>query len=137
MHLSKSNISPIPRKYVLYLPKKFRYTANVDLDGIELEHLKQSIPQKYNELLQNMKSNANDEMIFVDIYKNNFVFFNYKKWANIAKQQVFQKTGYPIKINKIVITDIDTPQTSSIYEDIHQPCHNYQNYTDYPATYTF
>ena len=66
-----------------------------------------------------------------------FVFFEYKKIAELAKKQVFQKFGFPIEIREIVVADIDEPQTASIYEEIHQPCHNFENYTDYPATYTF
>ena len=126
-----------PKPYTLYLPKIFRENANVDLGGIELEDLKQSMPQKYNQLLQQMRSNTDDEMLFVDIYKNNFVFLNYEKCATLAKQQVFQKLGFPIQIHKIVIADIDSPVASHIHEIIHDPCHNFKEYTDYPATYTF
>ena len=74
-----------PKPYTLYLPKIFRENANVDLGGIELEDLKQSMPQKYNQLLQQMRSNTDDEMLFVDIYKNNFVFLNYEKCATLVK----------------------------------------------------
>ena len=134
MSLQSSSVSPLPRKYTLYLPKKCRHSATVNID---LEAIKLIMPEKYKDLVERMKTSANDDWVFVNIYKSSFVFFDYKKIAEIAKKQVFQKFGFPIQISKIVIADIDEPQTASIHEEIHQPCHNFENYTDYPATYTF
>ena len=133
MSLKSPTVSPIPKEYTLYLPKKYRHTAIVNID---LETIKHLLPTRYNDLLEMMKT-KNQDWVFVDIYKNGFVFFQYKKIAELAKKQVFQKFGFPIQISEIVIADIDEPQTASIYEEIHQPCHNFQDYTDYPATYTF
>ncbi len=133
-NVQSSSVSTTPKQYTLYLPKKYRHSATVNLD---LETIKMIMPEKYNDILERMKTGANDDWVFVNIYKSSFVFFDYKKIAEIAKKQVFQKFGFPIQISKIVIADIDEPQTAAIHEEIHQPCHKFQNYTDYPATYTF
>tara|TARA_B100000242_G_C42658132_1_gene308972 strand:- start:52 stop:468 length:417 start_codon:yes stop_codon:yes gene_type:complete len=134
MSLKTPTVSPLPKDYTLYLPKKFRHSATVNVD---LESIKMVMPQAYQDLLKKMKSKIGDDYLFVDIYKSSFVFFEYKKIAELAKKQVFQKCGFPIEIREIVIADIDEPQTASIYEEIHQPCHNFQTYTDYPAVYSF
>ena len=134
MSLKSSTVSPIPKDYTLYLPKKFRHSAIVNVD---LESIKMIMPEAYKDLFERMKSKASDDWVFVDIYKNSFVFFEYKKIAELAKKQVFQKFGFPIEIREIVVADIDEPQTASIYEEIHKPCHRFENYTDYPAIYTF
>lgn len=136
-NVQSSTVSSTPKQYTLYLPKKYRHTAKVSLGDLQLDVIKEIMPEKYNDLLERMKSGADDDWVFVNIYKNSFVFFEYKKIAEIAKQQVFEKFKYPIEISEIVIADIDQPQTASIYEEIHQPCHNFEDYTDYPATYTF
>ena len=135
--IQSATVSPTPKQYTLYLPKKYRHTAKVSWGDLQLDVIKETMPEQYNDLLQRMKSGIDKNWVFVDIYKNNMVFFEYKKIAEIAKQQVFEKFKFPIEISEIVITDIDQPQTASIYEEIHQPCHNFENYTDYPATYTF
>ena len=133
-----SNVqSSTPEQYTLYLPKKYRHTAKVSLGDLQLDVIKEIMPEKYNDLLEKMKTGADDDWVFVDIYQNSFVFFEYKKIAEIAKKQVFEKFKFPIEISEIVIADIDEPQTASIYEEIHRPCHNFEDYTDYPATYTF
>ena len=134
MSLKSPSVSPLPKDYTLYLPKKFRHSATVNVD---LESIKMIMPEAYKDLFERMKSKASDDWVFVDIYKNSFVFFEYKKIAELAKKQVFQKFGFPIEIREIVVADIDEPQTASIYEEIHQPCHRFGNYTDYPAVYSF
>ena len=130
MSLKSSSVSPIPKKYTLYLPKKCRHSATVKLD---LEMIKNLMPEKYEDLVNSMKTSVNDDWVFVTIYKSSFVFFDYKKIADLAKKQI----GFPIQFIKIVIADIEQPQCAYHTEEIHKPCHIFENYSDYPATYTF
>lgn len=130
MSIQSSKVSPIPKNYTLYLPKKCRHTALVNID---LDSIKNILPKHYDDLVQKMKTGANDDWVFVTIYKNGFVFFDYKKIADLAKKQV----GFPIQFGKIVIADIEQPQIAHYTEEIHKPCHIFKYYTDYPATYTF
>ena len=130
MSLKSPVVSPMPKNYTLYLPKKCRHSASVNLD---LEMIKNIMPEKYEDLVNRMKTGANDDWVFVSIYKSSFVFFDYKKIAEFAKKQV----AFPIQFGKIVIANIEQPQIAHYTEEIHKPCHIFEDYTDYPATYTF
>lgn len=137
----KTRVSPeSPTNFTLYLPKKYRVSAILSYLPYDLDQLKKQSPKKYNHLFQKLikEFNKDKELIFVDIYKNNIVFFDCVKIIPIIKQQCFDKKNLNVVIKKIVIADIDTVEANP-YDDelIHYPCTSTEQYNDYPATYTF
>ena len=137
----KNRVSPEgPEKFTLYLPKKYRVSALLSDLPYDLEQIKKTQPKIYKSLISKLvkEFNKDKNIIFVDIYKNNIVFFDCIKLIPFVKQQCFDKKDLNVCIKKIVIADIDTIQANP-YEDelMHNPCTPTELHAEYPSTYTF
>ena len=138
MNTNKNKVSA-PQEFTLYLPKKARNNAIVDLGpGLSFDLIKEMYPDKYNDMIQKFKEDPPEGMVFVDIYKDNIIYFEcYKAIENVKKFTRTQK-GFDICIRKIVISDIDNVVATPFNEElIHEPYYSFEQYTNYPATHTF
>ena len=136
MSKEKNKIAPMPRIFNIYIPKKYRQNAIVNMGGLQLDTIKALAPEKYNKLLQSFKDSS-PNMIFVDIYKNNIIFFDCLKAIKEIKKISYKKHGFHILIKKVIVADIDQIQASDENNELFEPCHTFEQYTDYPAIYTF
>ena len=137
----KNRVSPeSPQNFTLYLPKKYRVSALLTDLSFDLDQIKKQNPTIYNSLLSSLitEFNKDKDLVFVDIYKNNIVFFDCLKLIPIVKQQCFDKKYLNVCIKKIIIADIDTIEANP-YEDelMHNPCTPTEQHADYPSTHTF
>ena len=137
--LNQSTTTSSPKEFTIYLPKKARNSAIVDLGpGLDFNMIKEIAPDKYYDMIQKFKEDAPEGMVFVDVYKNNIVYFECHKAIEAIKKYTLDNNGIDICIKKIVIADIPSIQANSYDQKyLHEPCHLFQNYDDYPTTYTF
>jgi hypothetical protein len=137
----KNKVGPMPKEFTIYLPKKFRENACIDLGlGKEytLEMLKEVDLESYNKLINDFKNNSPKNMIFVGVYQTNIIFFNCIKPIETLKKITKTQRGIDICIKKIIISDIDNIEATPFNEKlIHEPYDSFEQYTNYPATYTF
>jgi len=137
----KNKISPMPKEFTIYLPKKFRENACIDLGlGKEytFEMLKEVDLESYNKLINDFKNNPPENHIFVGVCQTNLIFFNCLKAIKSLKKYTLENKGLDICIKKIIISDIDNIEATPFNEElIHEPYDSFEQYTNYPATYTF
>ena len=132
MSKEKNKIAPMPRIFNLYIPKKYRQNAIVNMGGLQLDTIKAFSPERYNELLQSFKDSS-PGMVFVDIYKNNIIFFDCLKAIQEIKKISYKKHGFHILIKKVIVADIDKIQASDESNDLFDPCHTFEHYLCKPV----
>ena len=92
-----------PEEYILYLPKKSRKSL---VPGGSLGLIKETNPEFYNDMTQEFKEYPPTGMVYVDIYKNNIIYFECSKAIEVVKKYTFEKYGLHIVIKMVVIADI-------------------------------
>ncbi len=142
--------------YTLYLPKKYRNSANVakyiydvliHFDPLLKDDIapsmgkdwfnglvKTEVGQKVLNEIKTRVGNIPDGFVYVDYYDGFLVFFDSKKATQAMEKYLLTEKNIHAHIQKVVIADIDEIKAAPIDTEIHKPCGN-DNFDDYPAVY--